>query len=69
MGASLVVRWVRICIAVSETLIQPLVQEDPICQGAMKPVHHNGRAVLCNERHRNDDPVHRNQSIALTCRN
>ena len=46
MGAYLVVQWVRICIAASETLIQSLVQENPICQGAMKPVHHNGRAML-----------------------
>ena len=27
-----------------ETQIQPLIWEDPKCQGATKPVHHNSRA-------------------------
>ena len=35
--ASLVVRWLRICLAMQGTLVQSLVQEDPICRGAASP--------------------------------
>jgi len=40
-GASLVVQWLRICLAIQGTPVQSLVWEDPTCQGATKPVNHN----------------------------
>ena len=39
--ASLVVQWLRICLPMQGTQVQALVQEDPTCLGATKPVHHN----------------------------
>ena len=46
-GASLVARWLRICLPMQETRVWALVQEDPTCRGATKPEHHNywGRAL------------------------
>ena len=41
MGTSLVAQWLRICLPVQGTRVRPLVQEDPTCQGATKPVCHN----------------------------
>ena len=41
MRASLAVQWLRICLATQRTLVWSLVQEDPTCRGATKPVHHN----------------------------
>ena len=43
-GASLVVQWLRIRLLVQGTQVQALVQEDPTCHGATKPMHHNYRA-------------------------
>ncbi|XP_059856119.1 telomeric repeat-binding factor 2-interacting protein 1 isoform X2 [Delphinus delphis] len=40
-GTSLVVRWLRICLPMQGTQVRSLVQEDPTCRGATKPVHHN----------------------------
>ena len=40
-GTSLVVQWLRIRLPVQGTQVQALVQEDPTCRGATKPVHHN----------------------------
>ena len=37
---SLVVQWLRIHLAVQGTLVQSLVQEEPIDHGAAKPMHH-----------------------------
>lgn len=34
----LVVQWLRICLPVQGTGVQPLVQEDPTCWGATKPM-------------------------------
>ena len=39
--ASLVVQWLRIHLPMQETWVQALVQEDPTCHRATKPVHHN----------------------------
>ena len=39
--ASLVAQWLRICLLMQGTRVQSLVQEDPTCHGATKPVHHN----------------------------
>ena len=39
--ASLVLQWLRICLAVQWTLVQSLVLEDPTCWGAPKPMHLN----------------------------
>ena len=40
-GASLVAQWLRICLPMQGTRVQALVQEDPTCRGAAKPVCHN----------------------------
>ena len=39
--ASLVVQWLRIRLPIQGTWVRALVQEDPTCCGATKPVHHN----------------------------
>ena len=38
---SLVVQWLRIRLPMQRTWLQALVQEDPTCHGATKPVNHN----------------------------
>ena len=40
-GTSLVAQWLRICLPMQGTRVQSLVQEDPTCRGATKPVSHN----------------------------
>ena len=39
--ASLVAQWSRICLPMQGTRVRALVQEDPTCRGATKPVRHN----------------------------
>ena len=39
--ASLVVQWLRIRLPMQGTQVQSLVQEDPTCCEATKPMHHN----------------------------
>ena len=39
--ASLVAQWLRMRLPMQETWVQALVQEDPTCCGATKPVSHN----------------------------
>ena len=39
--ASLVVQWLRIRLPMQGTWVQAVVQEDPTCHGATKPMHHN----------------------------
>ena len=39
--ASLVAQWLRIRLPTQGTRVRALVQEDPICGGATKPVRHN----------------------------
>ena len=41
LGTSLVVQWLRICLPMQGTRVPSLVQEDPTCCRATKPVHHN----------------------------
>ena len=41
LGTSLVVQWLRIRLSTQGTWARALVQEDPTCHGATKPVHHN----------------------------
>ena len=38
---SLVAQWLRIRLPVQGMRVQALVQEDPTCRRATKPVHHN----------------------------
>ena len=38
---SLVVQWLRICLPMQGAWVRALVQEDPTCRGATKPVCHN----------------------------
>ena len=40
-GTSLVAQWLRIRLPMQGTRVRALVQEDPTCRGASKPVHHN----------------------------
>ena len=44
VGTSLVAQWLRIRRSMRGTQVRSLVQEDPTCWGATKPVHHNYRA-------------------------
>ena len=74
-GTSLVAQWLRIRLPMQRTPVRALVQEDPTCRGATKPVHHNYWActpqllkpaclepVLRNKRsHRNEKSVHRSK--------
>ena len=39
--ASLVAQWLRIRLPMQGTRVRALVQEDPTCRGATKPVRHN----------------------------
>jgi len=39
--ASLVAQWLKIHLPVLETRVQLLIEEDPTCYRAIKPVHHN----------------------------
>ena len=41
LRASLVAQWLRIRLPMQETQVQALVQEDPTCHGATKPMRHN----------------------------
>ena len=41
LGTSLVVQWLSICLPMQETRVRALVQEDPTCHGATKPMYHN----------------------------
>ena len=41
LGTSLVAQWLRIRLPMQGTRLQLLVQEDPTCSGAIKPVRHN----------------------------
>ena len=41
LGASLEAQWLRIRLPMQGTLVLALVQVDPTCHGATKPVHHN----------------------------
>ena len=38
---ALVVQWLRIRLPMQGTRVRALVQEDPTCRGATKPVRHN----------------------------
>ena len=40
-GTSLVAQWLRIRLPMQGTRVRALVQEDPTCRGATKPVRHN----------------------------
>ena len=41
MGASLMAQWLRIRLPMQGTRVRALVQEDPTCYAATKPVRHN----------------------------
>ena len=57
----LVVQWLRICLRLQGTQVQPLVQEDPTCHWAAKPDHYNSwswgtpEASLHKRRHHNEE--------------
>ena len=66
-GTSLVVQWLRIHLPVQGTWVPSLVEEDPACFSATKPVCRNCWAsalecVLCNKRsHRSEKLSHRSK--------
>ena len=66
-GTSLVAQWLRIHLPLQETRVWSLIQEDPTCHGATKPISHNYWAcalepMLHNKRsYRNEKPAHRNE--------
>ena len=41
LGASVVPQWLGVLLPMQGTQVRALVQEDPICHGATKPVSHN----------------------------
>ena len=41
LWASLVARWLRVCLPMQGTRVRALVWEDPTCRGATGPVRHN----------------------------
>ena len=41
VGASLVARWLGVCLPMQGTRVRALVWEDPTCRGADGPVSHN----------------------------
>ena len=41
VGTSLVAQWLRICLPIQGSRVRALVQGDPTCPGATKPVRHN----------------------------
>ena len=41
LEASLLAQWLRIPLPMQGTQVQALVQEDPTCRGATKPMCHN----------------------------
>ena len=43
-GTFMVVQWLRIFLPMPGTQVQSLVQEDPTCHGATKPMYHNSWA-------------------------
>ena len=67
-GASLVAQWLRIRLTTQGTRVRALIQEDPICHGATKPVvpqllkPARLESVLRNKRsHRDEKTVHHNE--------
>ena len=38
---SMMVQWLRVYLSVQRTWVQSLVQEDPTCRGAIRPVSHD----------------------------
>ena len=79
LGTSLMVQWLRIHLSMQGKWVPSLVQEDPTCCGATKPLHHNYWAhvpqllkpmrlepVLHNKRsHHNEKSVHCNEEPLL----
>ena len=62
------IQWLRIHLPMQGTWVQSLVQENPTCDGATKPMHGNYwspstlEPVLHNKRsHRNKKPNHPNE--------
>ena len=41
VGTSLVIQWLRICLPMQGTWVPSLIQEDPTCHGASKPMNQN----------------------------
>ena len=41
LGTSLVAQWLRIRLPMQGTQVRALVQDDPTCHGATKPMRHN----------------------------
>ena len=50
---SLVAQWTGICLPMQGTQVRFLVQEDPTCHRATKPLHHNEESSLLTAVKRN----------------
>ena len=57
VGTSLVAQWVRICLPMQGTQVQPLVWEDFTCHGETEPVRHNYWARALEPRSATTEPV------------
>ena len=54
LGTFLVIQWLRLRQPMEETQVSSLIQEDPTCRRAGKPVHHiYGACTLEPMRHNN----------------
>ena len=65
LGTSLVMQLLRICLPIQGTQVQSLVQEDPTCHGATKPVRHNYWACTLEPPHHNYWSL---RTLGPTCR-
>ena len=70
------VQWLRIRLPKQGTWVQSLVQENPTCHGATKPMHHSYwspsalEPVLHDKRsHRSEKPAHHNERATPARRN
>ena len=64
-GASLVVQWLRICLAIPGTLVQSLFREVPPCCRAAKPMHNYWACALEPGGH--NDWAHALQLLKSAC--
>ena len=75
LRASLVARWLRVCLPMQGTRVRALVWEDHTCRGATRPVSHNywaGASGACapqQERPRQWEARAPRWRVAPACRN
>ena len=74
MRTFLVVQWLRIHLPMQRTLVWSLVQDNPTCRGAAKPMYHNYWSPwalepgLYNKRHHcSEKPAHQSRVAPTHC--